>query len=161
MASKRSTKKAAKKGAVKKTKRAPAPRGRAEAAHAAAPRATIQASAPRSARSSEATTTVLLMRLPALTNPQRDAFTGQCSDADCSKLGAQTQSGTVRATALAWAADAEAALADAALAKRIKYAPARLAWLVELVAELDVARAGQASASGAHAGVRTSRDVAR
>jgi hypothetical protein len=99
----------------------------------------------------------LLARLPSLDETHRDAFTSQFDDAECAKLGAETRSSAVRDCAMSWAADAIGALLDPSLAPRIHYSPARLAWVLELVARLESERAKSKSAE--QKAVRTTRDV--
>jgi hypothetical protein len=146
----KAAKKVAKKGAP--VKRAVAkPAVRAAKAPAAAKKTTAAGPGPAD----------LLARLPRLDDVQREAFSGQYSDAECTALGAKTQSGTVRATAFAWAADTAVALADAATAKGVRYGATRLAWLVELIVALDSARGAARDTAGAHEDVRTTRDLLR
>ena len=102
----------------------------------------------------------LLSQLPVLTQPVRLAYTAQRDVASCVALGARTKSGAVRECAVQWAASAAGSLRGTSK-ELIAYTPERLAYLVELITQLDRARTGSAVKGESSVVLRTTRDLAR
>jgi hypothetical protein len=103
----------------------------------------------------------LLGRLSSPTAAQRVAVHDQFSDAECLALGGETKSDDVRDGGFAWASEASKALLDPSLAPHIGHSIGRLAWLVELLAQLEAAKKSARPRQDIGRTIRSSRDVAR
>lgn len=86
----------------------------------------------------------LVLRLPPLSDAQRDAFGDQVSDARCDQLGAKTKSDVVERDAMTFIDTIASTLEHHGDAIR-RYGKARLAWLAECVVALQQARSRQSS----------------
>ncbi len=102
----------------------------------------------------------ILASLPPITDVQRAAFSSQHDDATCDKLGTRTQSAAVSKDAVAFAHTIEGALKKHGPSLR-RYSPARFAFFLECIVDLDRTRDEQASGKNDAAPVRRSLDVAR
>ncbi len=95
----------------------------------------------------------LLERLPPLSSARRAAYASSFTDAQCDAWGTRTKAANVLAEGNRWASVASSALLKQPV---LGYSAARLAWLCELLIQLDDAVASQKAGSGDHVrGART------
>ncbi|MEZ4394366.1 MAG: hypothetical protein R3A48_25110 [Polyangiales bacterium] len=100
------------------------------------------------ARIERAQLAALLSELPSLGEVQRKAFLRQFSDESCRALGVTTRAAVVELEAMRFARLAHGFLRGPAAAS-VRYAPARLAWLLECLDALVGAREADVAARGA------------
>lgn len=111
------------------------------------------------ARIERARLAALLSELPSLGEVQRKAFLRQFSDESCRALGATTRAAVVELEAMRFARLAHGFLRGPSAAS-VRYAPARLAWLLECLDALVDAREADVAARGAVQAKQRGRSLA-
>jgi hypothetical protein len=102
----------------------------------------------------------MLSALPAIDDTSRGAFRAQCSDEKARALGATTRAATVEVEALGMARGAYAFVLGSK-SRLVRYAPARLAWLLECIGELARVRDADVSERQKAAASRSGRSLAK